>query len=154
MTFWNAYISGMLARRLRSSYSNRRILGSLKTRSYRGRVNKKEGEMADGAPTRMADATYGVWFPVPKKSAARGYTILSPKSMELTIPPATVSLSKTVTVNLSGCFDKAYAAERPAAPAPTIATRWVFMFMDKKLFVQRTIGRGKRGKGIQIHRSN
>lgn len=82
MTFWNAYISGMLARRLRSSYSNRRILGSLKTRSYRGRVNKKEGEMADGAPTRMADATYGVWFPVPKKSAARGYTILSPKSLE------------------------------------------------------------------------
>src|SRR5487761_1380043 len=43
MTFWNAYILGMLARRLRLSYSNRRIFGSLKTRSYRRRVSKKEG---------------------------------------------------------------------------------------------------------------
>lgn len=38
--------------------------------------------MANRAPTRMADATYGVWFPVPKKSAVRGYTILSPKSLD------------------------------------------------------------------------
>lgn len=72
----------MLARRLRLSYSNRRILGSLKTRSYRLHVSKKEGEVANRAPTRMADATYGVWFPVPKKSAVRGYTILSPKSLD------------------------------------------------------------------------
>jgi len=35
-----------------------------------------------GAPTRMAEATYGVWFPVPKKSAVRGYTTLSPKSLD------------------------------------------------------------------------
>ena len=72
----------MLARRLRLSYSNRHILGSLKTRSYRRHVSKKEGEVANRAPTRMADATYGVWFPVPKKSAVRGYTILSPKSLD------------------------------------------------------------------------
>lgn len=81
-TFWNAYISGMLARRLRLSYSNRRILGSLKTRSYRRCVCKRRAESLGGAPTRMTEATYGVWFPVPKKSAARGYTILSPKSFE------------------------------------------------------------------------
>jgi len=30
----------------------------------------------------MAEATYGVWFPVPKKSAVGGYTILSPKSLD------------------------------------------------------------------------
>ena len=48
------------------------------------------------------------------------------------MPPATGSFSKTVTVNLSGCFDKAYAAETPAAPAPTIAIRWVFMVVDEK----------------------
>ena len=33
-TFWNAYISGLLARRLRSSYSNKHMLGSLNTRSF------------------------------------------------------------------------------------------------------------------------
>lgn len=57
-------------------------------------------------------------------------------SMELAMPPATDSFSKTVTVNLSGCFDKAYAAETPAAPAPTIATRWVFMVVDMKEVVR------------------
>jgi hypothetical protein len=82
MTFWNAYISGMLARRLRSLYSNRRILGSLKTRSCRPRVSKMKGKAAGRAPTKMEEATYGVWFPVPKKSAVRGYTILSPKSLD------------------------------------------------------------------------
>ena len=45
-------------------------------------LQKKEGKAANRAPTRMADATYGVWFPVPKKSAVRGYTILSPKSLD------------------------------------------------------------------------
>jgi len=55
--------------------------------------------------------------------------------MELAMPPATGPFSKTVTVNLSGCFDKAYAAETPAAPAPTIATRWVFMVVDEKELV-------------------
>jgi hypothetical protein len=71
--------------------------------------------------------------------------------MEFAMPPATGSFSKTVTVNLSGCFDRAYAAERPAAPAPTMGTRWVFMVeSEKKLFVQRE---GKERQGIQLHRS-
>lgn len=56
--------------------------------------------------------------------------------MELAMPPVTVSFSKIVTVNLSGCFDNAYAAETPAAPAPTIATRWVFMVVDEKEVVR------------------
>lgn len=43
---------------------------------------ENESEVAGKGPTRMQDATNGVWFPVPKKSAARGYTILSPKSLE------------------------------------------------------------------------
>lgn len=58
--------------------------------------------------------------------------------MELAMPPVTCSFSKTMTVNLSGCFDKAYAAERPAAPAPTMATRWVFMFVVGKSCVVRS----------------
>jgi hypothetical protein len=72
------------------------------------------------------------------------------------MPPATGPFSKTVTVNLSGCFDKAYAAETPAAPAPIIATRWVFMMVDEKELVcsKRRPEKGKKRKGIQIHRSN
>jgi len=74
--------------------------------------------------------------------------------MELAIPPATCSFSKTMTVNLSGCFERAYAAERPAAPAPTMATRWEFMFMIGKTRVIRSKQFKEKKKGIQIHRSN
>ena len=70
------------------------------------------------------------------------------------MPPVTSSFSKTTTMNLSGCFEKAYAAERPAAPAPTMATRWVFMFVvDKNHVIRSKRLKGKK-KGIQIHRSN
>ena len=33
-------------------------------------------------PTRIEHETYGVWFPVPKNKATKGYTIFSPKSFE------------------------------------------------------------------------
>lgn len=55
-----ARIDGIDARKLFGSNSNRRMFSSLNTRA------------------RMAELTSAVWFPVPKKSAVRGYTIVSP----------------------------------------------------------------------------
>ena len=43
--------------------------------------------------------------------------------IEVAIPPATLSLSKTVTWYLSGWRLRAYAADIPEAPAPTMQTR-------------------------------
>lgn len=75
--------------------------------------------------------------------------------MELAMPPVTCSFSKTMTMNLSGCFEKAYAAERPAAPAPTMATRWVFMFVVGKSRVIRSKQlKGKRNTNSPIEWCN
>lgn len=54
-------------------------------------------------------------------------------SIEFTMPPATSFFSKTVTMNLSGCLDR-------AAPAPTKTTRRVFIV---KMFVHSAFGRAK-----------
>lgn len=43
--------------------------------------------------------------------------------IEVAMPPATPSLSKTVTWYLSGWRLSAYAADMPEAPAPTMQTR-------------------------------
>ena len=57
------------------------------------------------------------------------------------MPPASFSSSKTVTSNLSGCCDRAYAADMPEAPAPTMQT--LFLCSDAMLFRRLYVVRGR-----------
>jgi hypothetical protein len=93
----------------------------------------------------LANAGEHPWTPSLMYDASHSVESIS---MELAMPPVTGSFSKTVTMNLSGCLDKAYAAERPAAPAPTMATRCAFMFVVGKKLCRsvETRSEGKRNK--------